>query len=287
MATPGMRQTQFANDGGVVAPPGGLPATYGPNGEIVYAGGGANGALPPTPGQQASQAGYQWDPIQNQYIRTPASAGGNVNAFTNAALGNAPGTSSAASLAGLTAAAGVGGSAGTVGGSGGGVSGVPGAPGSSVGTVSGGPGVGNIAPIDQTAANAATFGAAKDQAGQTGRSQIDSMKGLMGAAGMLGGGAEAAGTRDIVEQAGQGVNDVTRTNATNEAASNLDVAKTNQATQLAERGQNISAQQAQAQLAMEQAQLNSQRQLALLSSVLGFASSATPGTPQGAQASLY
>ena len=68
---------------------------------------------------------------------------------------------------------------------------------------------------------------------------------------------------------------------------NLDVAKTNQATQLAERGQNISAQQAQAQLAMEQAQLNSQRQLDILRSVLGFAGSATPGTPGGNQASLY
>ena len=88
-------------------------------------------------------------------------------------------------------------------------------------------------------------------------------------------------------QAGQGVNDVTRANAVNEAASNLDVAKTNQATQLAERGQNISAQQAQAQLAMEQTQLNSQRQLAILQSVLGFAGSATPGTPGGSQASLY
>jgi hypothetical protein len=104
---------------------------------------------------------------------------------------------------------------------------------------------------------------------------------------MLGGGAEAAGTRDIVEQAAQGSNDVTRQNAVTNAASNLDVDKTNQATQLAERGQNISAQQAQAQLAMEQAQLNSQRQLSILQSVLGFAGSATPGTPGGNQASLY
>lgn len=267
----------------ISAPPGGLPATYGPNGEITYAGGDAGGALPPTPAEQATQAGYQWDPVQGTYIRSPQSAGTNVNTFTNAALGTS--ASGLLSAAGLGGAGGAGGSAG-VGGGGGGVAGVPGS-GSTVGTVSGGPGVGNIAPIDQHAADAATFGAAKDQAGQTGRAQIDSMKGLMGAAGMLGGGAEAAGTRDIVEQAGQGVNDVTRQNAVTEAGSNLDVAKTNQATQLAERGQNISAQQAQAQLAMEQAQLNSQRQLALLSSVLGFASNAIPGTPGGNQASLY
>ena len=280
MASAGIAQTQFANNGGVTAPPGGPPATYGPNGEIVYAGGDAGGALPPTPAEQATQAGYQWDPVQGTYVRSPLSAGTNVNTFTNAALGNSVnGLLSAAGQAAGTS--GVPGSSSSVSTAGGTV-GVPGS-----GGVSGGANVGDIAPIDQTAANAATFGAAKDQAGQTGRSQIDSMKGLLGAAGMLGGGAEAAGTRDIVEQAGQGVNDVTRANAVNTAASNLDVAKTNQATQLAERGQNISAQQAQAQLAMEQAQLNSQRQLDILRSVLGFAGSAVPGTPGGNQASLY
>lgn len=163
-----------------------------------------------------------------------------------------------------------------------------------------------VQPVDMTASNAATFGAAKDQAGQTGRAQIDSMNGLLGAAGMLGGGAQAAGTRDVVEQAGQGVNDVTRQNAVTDAGQRLSVAQgnqsagltgrgqdigvaqANQGAQLAERGQDISAQQAQAQLAMAQAQLNSQRQLGLLNAVLGFAGSggsSTSGQVNGS--SLY
>ncbi len=258
----------MAGSGGITASPNGI---------------GFGGFNNPSPANiaAASGAGYQYDPNSGTYVRTPLSAGQNVNTFTNAALGGSVNglLSAAGQAAGTSGVPGSGGS--TVGVAGGSV-GVPGS-----GGVSGGSSVGDIKPIDQTAANSATFGAAKDQAGQTGRAQIDSMKGLLGAAGMLGGGAEAAGTRDIVEQAGQGVNDVTRANAVNEAGANLDVAKTNQATQLAERGQNISAEQAQAQLAMEQAQLNSQRQLDILRSVLGFAGSATPGTPGGNQASLY
>lgn len=148
-----------------------------------------------------------------------------------------------------------------------------------------------VAPVDMTTANEATFGAAKDQAGQTGRSEIDSMNGLLGATGQLGGGAQAAGTRDVVEKAGQTVNDITRQNAVTKAGSDLSVAQGNQAnardvalanqqTQLSQRGQDLSAQQAQAQLAMEQAQQNSQRQLQLLQSVLGFAGDATKGVGQ-------
>src|SRR6266704_1202684 len=37
-------------------------------------------------------AGYKWDPVQQQYVRTPASLGGDVNAYTSAAL---PGLQSA------------------------------------------------------------------------------------------------------------------------------------------------------------------------------------------------
>lgn len=146
--------------------------------------------------------------------------------------------------------------------------------------INGGTPLADVAPVDQTAADAATFGKAKDQAGQTGRSAIDSMNGLLGATGQLGSGAQVQGTRDVVENAASGVNDVTRANAVNTAQSDLDVAKTNQATKLTERGQDISAQQAQAQLAMEQAQLNSQRQLAMLQQILGFSGGATPPPSQ-------
>src|ERR1700694_1990238 len=81
----------------------------------------------PTAAAAASGAGYAWDPVQAQYIRTPQSAGTNVNTFTNAALGS--------SMTGLLNAAGVGGAGGA------GTTGVPGAPGSSVGAVGGSVGV--------------------------------------------------------------------------------------------------------------------------------------------------
>lgn len=178
----------------------------------------------------------------------------------NGSSGSGGGSSSSSSASG--------GLLGASSGGGGSTTGVP--------SISGGTPIADVKPVDMTAANAATFGAAKDQAGQTGRAEIDSMNGLLGATGMLGSGAQVQGTKDIVEQAGQGANDITRQNATTTAANDLDIAKTNQATQLAERGQNISAQQAQAQLAMEQAQLNSQRQLQILQSVLGVSSGGAP-----------
>lgn len=259
-----------------------------------YAANQAENAAARLAAQQQAQAIALMQATAQQSSATKATDAANAN--TNAPLaGTASGQYAANQIAadpalqGLYKAAGLGtggtssGGVGGTGGMGGGSVGVGGA--GTAGVLSSATGIGGssgipgIAPVDMSASNAATFGAAKDQAGQTGRSQIDSMKGLIGAAGMLGGGAEAAGTRNIVEQAGQGVNDVTRANATNTAASNLDVAKTNQASQLTQRGQDIAAQQAQAQLAMEQAQLNSQRQLSLLQTALGATSSIpSPGS---------
>lgn len=141
-----------------------------------------------------------------------------------------------------------------------------------------------VAPIDMTASNDATFANAKDQAGQTARSEIDSMNGLLGATNALGGGAQAQGTRDIVENAAGAVGDVTRQNAVTTAQSNADIAKTNQAAAITQRGQDIAAQQAQAQLGLEEAQLNSQRQLAILGAALG---SIPSGSGLPASTTLY
>lgn len=239
------------------------------------AGGGVGGNVPgpqviPTP------PGYRltYSPNGGAYFEQDPVAVGTTTGQAKAAEINAV----SPSMQGLLGALGVGGAgsstatSGLTGGSGG-VSGISGGTGTGVPNISGGTPISDVKPVDMSAANAATFGAAKDQAGQTGRAEIDSMNGLLGATGMLGSGAQVQGTKDIVEQAGQGANDITRQNATTTAANDLDIAKTNQATQLTERGQNISAQQAQAQLAMEQAQLNSQRQLAILQSVLGGSSS--------------
>jgi hypothetical protein len=147
------------------------------------------------------------------------------------------------------------------------------APGSSV------PGVG---PIDNTASNAAIFGQAKDTAGQIGRSSLDTLRGVLGETGQLGGGAEVQGSRDIVESAMGQVGGVNRDLATTNAAQALDIGKTNQAAAITQRGQDIAAQEANARLAQEQAALASQRQLDLLR----LAIQGTSQTPSGF-ANLY
>ena len=223
---------------------------------------------------------------------TPGYAGSEVNQFTSAASPLA-GSVNNGSLQGLMSAAGFGGSN---------PSGMPpgavGIPGSYVSNANGGinvssPGVaggpasnttfsGNIAPIDMSAANAATFGKAKEQAGQTARSEIDSERGLLGAAGMLGSGAEAEETGKVVENAASQVNDITRQNAITESGQALDVAKANQSAALEQRGQDIAAQQAQAQLQLSAAEFASQQQLALLKTALGVGvSSPTGGSSYG------
>jgi hypothetical protein len=123
------------------------------------------------------------------------------------------------------------------------------------------PGVG---PIDNSAAQSAAFGAAKDTAGQIGRSSLDTLRGVMGETGQLGGGAEVQGSRDIVESAMGQVGDVNREGAVNQANQALDIAKTNQGAAITQRGQDIASQEANARLAQEQASLSSQRQLELL-----------------------
>ncbi len=159
--------------------------------------------------------------------------------------------------------------------------------------ISAGPSVPGVAPIDMTASNNATYAHARDVAGQEGRSQVDSLQGLMGAAGQLGGGAQAQGLRDVVENAAGQVGEVNRGLAQTNAGQALEVAKANQASSLAQRGQNISAQEAQARIAQEQAQMQfnnmqmqSQRQLELLRMALGFASS-TMGSATSAGGGMY
>ena len=138
--------------------------------------------------------------------------------------------------------------------------------------------IGSIGPIDMTASNAATFGRAKDVAGQTGRSSLDTLRAVLGETGQLGGGAEAQGVRDVVENAAGQTGEVNREMAIQGGRQAFDVARTNQAAGITQRGQDIQAQEAQARLAQEQAQImfqqqmaKSQQQLDLLRMVLGQA----------------
>ena len=136
--------------------------------------------------------------------------------------------------------------------------------------------IGSIGPIDMTAANSAIYGRAKDVAGQTGRASIDTLRAVLGETGQLGGGAESQGVRDIVENAAGQVGDVNREMAIQGGRQAFDVARTNQAAGITQRGQDIQAQEAQARLAQEQADImfkqqmaRSQQQLDLLRMVLG------------------
>ena len=217
--------------------------------------------------ESSAPSGYEYDPVQMRYVRTPTSAGQRVNQFSSAALGGLREAASGSGVFGsmdVSGGGGVGG--GTAGGPGGGGAGYPAA----------GSRIESIAPIDMTAANAAIYGRAKDVAGQTGRASIDTLRGVLGETGQLGGGAEAQGVRDIVESAAGQVGDVNREIAIQNARQGLDVARTNQAAGITQRGQDIQAQEAAARLAQQQANImfqqqmaKSQQQLDLLRLVLG------------------
>lgn len=227
-----------------------LPQNAGAYSPSGAAGGGPTGNL-----VSSAPPGYEYNPISMGYERQPASAGSRVNQFTTAALGgNVLGGLQAAANGGIS---GVGGGTTGVGGAGGGGGVLGGGAG-----ISGGGNVGNIAPIDMTASNAATFANAKDQAGQEARASLSSLQGILGETGQMGGGASTQAARDVTENALGQLGAVTRQNAVTNAGQNLDVAKTNQATQLAERGQNIAAQEAQARLAQQQVALQFQEQMA-------------------------
>lgn len=255
---------------GPANPPGYTGGVYGPNGQITYPGGGQGGALPQTPYQLATGAGYMWDPVQRTYIKSPASLGGSLNTLATSALGVASGPLMSGVLGGgglgpLQSAAGVGGGSIGVGGGGAGVV----APGTG-GPVNGGAGIPGIGPIDTSAATSAAFGAAKDQSGQEANASLKSLQGLMGAEGLSGSGMEAEGEKGIIENALGEMGSASRANATTQANNALDIAKTNQSAAITQRGQDIAAEEANAQLAEQQAALQASSSLNMLKLALGL-----------------
>ena len=135
----------------------------------------------------------------------------------------------------------------------------------------------SIAPIDTTAADDASFARAKDVAGQTGRASLDSLRGLLGETGQLGGGAEVQATRDVVEHAAGQTGEVNREQAIQRSERAMQTALANQQAGVTQRGQDIAAKEAQARLALAQTQMQSQRSLELLRLALTQAAS----TPRG------
>ena len=108
---------------------------------------------------------------------------------------------------------------------------------------------------DMTASNAATFGRAKDQAGQTGRASLTSLRDELGVSGMLGSGAEVQGVRDITQNAAGQLGEVTRDQAVNDSSQKADFAKMKYQGDISMRGQDVQAQG-------DMARINLQKQLA-------------------------
>lgn len=200
--------------------------------------------------ERSAPSGYQYDPVQMKYIRTPSSLGQDAAAMFGGMTGGGP-----ASLQALS-------------GSGGGVfgQGGSGASGSAAGNVA------RIAAPDMTSSNAATFGAAKDRAGQMARASLDALNGELGSQGMLGSGAQVQGTKDIIMDAGQFTSDVNRQNAVNDAQMKGDFAKLGYQGDITQRGQDIQHEEANAQLALAQ-QDRQMKMLQVMLQALGGAQS--------------
>lgn len=208
----------------------------------------------------AAAAGYAWDPVQGKYGRTPTAAGSRLNQFETAAF---------PSLAGIT-----GGAASAFGGSGGtGAATGAGGPVGSGGPVSSGSAAPQIQMPDMTQSNSAIFAQAKDQVGKSSRASLDSLNGELGAQGMLGGGAQAQATRDVVNNNASELGQVSRDQATTGANMAADFAKTGYQGSITQRGQDIAAQEANARLALEQRQ----QQYQLLSMALQGLNGASSG----------
>lgn len=223
--------------------------------------------------------GYTWDEVKQEWVHSPTQQGAAVNEYNTAANPALNGLLSSISS-----------TFGTGGGSGGGSSSVTpasggtlsGSGGSSIGSggnsnpsVGGGGYVPAIQMPDMSKAGAAAFAGAKDRAGGVARSMVDSLRGELGASGNLGGGAEVQGIKDIARDAGGVIGQASRDQAMKEADLGADFAKTGYTGAITQRGQDISAQEANARLAQEKEQeasrlafqqesLRSQQQLQLL-----------------------
>lgn len=193
-------------------------------------------------GTPAWQAAMEADRIHQGAVGGQT-AGAALTALQQAAglpLLNSSSSSGSASSASSTVPR-VGGTAGGSSTSSGGVE-TPGWPGSAPGGSPGGsyPTVPQIRPVDNTAANAARFAQAKDQAGQTARGSLTALRDELGGRGMLGGGVEAGATSGLIERAAQGANDMTRQNAITDANQNEENALATYQGGITQRGQDQS-----------------------------------------------
>ncbi len=100
-----------------------------------------------------------------------------------------------------------------------------------------------VAPVDTSAARAAAFARAKDQAGQIARSSLDSLYNLMAASGRAGSNIEASEASNILEGTAGDLGDVVRQGAITEADEAQQEALANYQGGITQRGQDLARQQ--------------------------------------------
>lgn len=223
--------------------------------------------------------GYTWDEVKGEWVHSPTQQGQAVNEFNTAAN-----PSLASLLSSITSGGGApaanGGAPNAAPGSSSGSASSVGTNGFGTSGVSGGNRLPTLQMPDQTNATNAAFATAKDKVGKTSRASLDSLRGELGATGMLGSGAEGQLTRDVITSGAGELGQVSRDQAGKQADLAADFAKTNFAGGITQRGQDVSASEAAARLAQEQRladaslsfqkqQAASQQQLQMLQLALG------------------
>lgn len=117
---------------------------------------------------------------------------------------------------------------------------------------------------DTSAANAASYAAAKDQAGQTSGAALRSLQNVMAGRGLSGSNLEADQARQIIQNTAQGINDVSRTQAINNTQLAQQAAELQYQGGITQRGQDIQQQEAANQLQVQKQQLAQQALLGLI-----------------------
>lgn len=113
----------------------------------------------------------------------------------------------------------------------------------------GGSSYARLAPVDTSAAEAATFGRAKDQEGLNATASLTGLRSALGGRGMLGSGLEATGTANVVNSSAGRLSDVTRQQAITKAGQDNQNATTNFQGEISQRGQDIQREEAANSLA--------------------------------------
>jgi|ERR1035437_664703 hypothetical protein len=105
----------------------------------------------------------------------------------------------------------------------------------------GGSGAPTVAPVDTSGATSAAFGAAKDQTGLETSGALTGLRSALGGRGMLGSGAEIGGTTSAINMGQQQLGAASRANATTQATQAETNALANQGAAVTSRGQDVTA----------------------------------------------